>query len=146
MDAVAEVDHLRDAGLEAHLGKWLGDGKIEASKTEAMFFPKQDICYDDYDPVDGLSVSFDGVDLTELPVCPTTDTFIPFTTSFPCLGNLLTMDLTDLPDVRNRVRKGLATFFMIKKEIFANSKISRATKRVACLTLVVMVALYGCES
>ena len=56
------------------------------------------------------------------------------------------MDLTDLPDVRNRIRKGLATFFMIRKEIFANGKISRATKRVAYLTLVVMVALYGCES
>ena len=35
---------------------------------------------------------------------------------------------------------------MLKKEIFANPKISRATKRVAYLTLVVMVALYGCES
>jgi hypothetical protein len=146
LDAVAEVDHLREAGLETHLGRWLGDGEVKASKTEAMFFPKQDICYDDYDPVDGLPASFDGVDLTELTVCHTADTFIPFTTSFPCLGSLLTMDLTDLPDVRNRVRKGLETFFMIRKEIFANGKISRATKRVAHLTLVVMVALYGCES
>ena len=56
------------------------------------------------------------------------------------------MDLTDLPDVRNRVRKGLVTFFMIRKKIFANGKIGRATKRVAHLTLVVMVAPYGCES
>ena len=74
LDAVAEVEHLRNAGLEARLGKWLGDGKIKASKTEAMFFPKQDACYGDCGPVDGLSVSFDGVDLTELPVCPTADT------------------------------------------------------------------------
>ena len=56
------------------------------------------------------------------------------------------MDLTDLPDVRNRVRKGFAVLFMIKREIFGNSKMSRATKRVAYLTLVVMVTLYGCES
>ena len=73
-------------------------------------------------------------------------TFIPFTSSFCYLGSLMTMDLTDLPDVRNRARKGLAVLFMIKREIFSNSKISRATKRVACLTLVVMVALHGCES
>ena len=59
---------------------------------------------------------------------------------------LLTMNLTDLPDVRDRARKGLATFFMIRKGIFANGKISRATKRVAHLALIAMVALRGCES
>ena len=59
----------------------------------------------------------------------------------------MTMDLTDLPDVRNRVRKGLVVLFVIKRGIFSNSKVSRATKnRVACLALVVMVALCGCES
>ena len=146
IDAVEEVEHLSEGGMEAHLGKWLDGGKMKTSKTEAMFFPKQDICYDDYDPVDGLSSSFDGVDLTDLKISAEAGTFIPFTSSFCYLGSLITMDLTDLPDVRNRVRKGLAVLFMIKREIFSNSKISRATKRVAYLTLVVMVALYGCES
>jgi hypothetical protein len=43
------------------------------------------------------------------------------------LGSVLTVDLVDLPDVRNRARKGFAVLFVLKKEVFANSKISRAT-------------------
>jgi hypothetical protein len=86
------------------------------------------------------------VDLNHLTISAADSAFIPFTREFCYLGSMLTMDLVDLPDVRNRVRKGFATLFMLKKEIFANPKISRATKRVACLTLVVMVALHGCES
>jgi hypothetical protein len=49
-------------------------------------------------------------------------------------------------DVRHRVRKGYGCFFMLKVPIFRNSKISRATKRIAHLCLVVMVCLCGCGS
>ena len=137
--------HLRKAGLEMHAGKWLADAVLP-SKTEAMFFPKQDICYEDCDPVDGISPTFDGVDLTDIVVSASAGTFVPFCKEFCYLGSMLSMDLTDVPDVRHRVRKGFGCFFMLKVPVFRNPKISRATKRVAYLSLVVMVCLYGCES
>jgi hypothetical protein len=146
IDAVDEVEHLAAAGLEARVGQLLGNDKVRASKTEATFFPRQDARCDDYDPVDGLSSSFDGVNLTHLAVSAADSTFVPFTREFCYLGSVLTVGLVDLPGVRNRVRKGFETLFMLKKEVFANPKISRTTKRVACFTLAVMVALRGCES
>jgi hypothetical protein len=110
------------------MGKLLDDDKVKASKTEAMFFPKQDVCYEDFDPVDGLSSSFDGVDLTHLNISAADSTFIPFTREFCYLGSMLTMDLVDLPDVRNRVRKGFATLFVLKKEIFCQSQDQQSYK------------------
>ena len=137
--------HLSLAGLEMHTGRWLADSVLP-SKTEAMFFPKQAICYEDFDAASGTSPTFDGVDLSDIVVSATASTFVPFCSEFCYLGSMLNMDLTDIHDVRHRVRKGYGCFFMLKVPIFRNSKISRTTKRVACLCLVVMVCLYGCES
>jgi len=111
-----------------------------------MFFPKQHVCYEDYDPVSGISPTHDGVALSDIVVSDAAGTFIPFCSEFCYLGSMLNMDLTDVHDVRHRVRKGYGCFFMLKVPIFRNSKISRITKRVAYLSLVVMVCLYGCES
>jgi hypothetical protein len=53
-DVPEEDTHLSLAGLEMHAGKWLDDSVLP-SKTEAMFFPKQGICYEDCDPITGIS-------------------------------------------------------------------------------------------
>jgi hypothetical protein len=137
--------HLREAGLEMHVGKWLADSVLP-SKTEAMFFPKQHLCYEDYDPVSGISPTHDGVDLSGIVASDAAGTFVPFCSEFCYLGSMLNVDLTDVHDARHRVRKGYGCFFMLKVPAFRNSKISRAIKRVAYLGLVVMVCLHGCES
>ena len=80
------------------------------SKTEAMFFPKQHMCYEDYDSASGISPTHDGVDLPDIVVSDAAGTFIPFCSGFCYLGSMMNMDLTDVHDVRHRVRKGHGCF------------------------------------
>jgi hypothetical protein len=108
-DVPEDDAHLRLAGLEMHTGRWLADSVLP-SKTEAMFFPKQAICYEDFDAASGVSPTFDGVDLSDIAVSASAGAFVPFCSEFCYLGSMLNMDLTDIHDVRNRVRKGHGCF------------------------------------
>ena len=141
LDVPAEAAHLTACGLQMHSGS-----ATAPSKTECMFFPKQARCYSDFDPVTGDSLCYDGADFSNVSVSTADGTFVSFCTTFCYLGSILSMDLSDLPDVQHRIRKATAAFFMLGDVLFKNRRVSRATKRITYMCLIVMVCLYGCES
>ena len=131
-----------DFGMKMHEG-----APGIASKTEAMYFAKQRARYEDYSTFDGADRSVLVLDLITDPTKPSPGyRLVPFSARFCYLGSILDEKLDDLTDVNHRLQKACMMFGRFRKNIFVGNRLSRKSKKMMYLALVVSSALYGCES
>ena len=108
-----------------HIGE---NGK--ESKTEAVVFKAAGTNYKDYD----TSTVEVGTG------------YITYTKTFKYLGSIISYDLSDTPDIENRIiqaRKALNTFM---PHVFRNSHLSLRVKKLLYLAIPINLVLWGCES
>ena len=95
------------------------------------------IKYDEYGKFDGT---------TDAPVLVNGNSSVHFQTQFTYLGSVLDHMLSDIPDVKARVKKASGLFGALNGCLFKNKAVSKKTKVKVMNTLVMSTVLYGCKS
>ena len=118
-----------------------------ASKTEAMYFAKQRARHDDFSTFNGADRTALVLDLVvDKTKPPPGHRLVPFCARCCYLGSILDEKLDDLTDARHRPQKACCTFGRFRKGVFVGNRLSRKSKKMMCLALVVSSASRGCES
>jgi hypothetical protein len=130
-------EHLSRFGLVMHRGRLANDGSLQAeSKTLAMLVPARGHAPSE-DETSPFTVDDEGGAVT-------------FTDTFRYLGSVLSSDLTDDSDVRQRLRSAAATMGQLKQTLFCSRFALKAmddrTKGKLYEALVLGILLYGSET
>ena len=116
--------HLRKFGLHMHVGR-----NGQASKTEAMFFPRpgEDVNSGDQSPFD----------------CD--DGIIAFCEKFKYLGSYLDRTLRSDVDIDERIKAAAAAFGALRLSTFTNKRVDEKVKGRIFVSVVLSILLYGSE-
>ena len=117
-------------GLKVHLGTRKATGKDEKSKTEFMHIPKRGCTSSEADIAD---------------IAVGENRFISYCTKFKYLGSWISNDLDDKWDFEARIKMGEYAFRDMTP-ILLNKKIKLSIRASFYKSLIVNIALWGCES
>jgi len=104
----------------------------KASKTECMYYPPHR--RDAIDSKDKEPVQADDK-----------GGFVTFTERFKYLGSSVDESLSDDAEVSKRIKAASGAFGAMRKQVFESKHISRQTKKVVYVTLIINILLYGSE-
>ena len=116
--------HLRKFGLHMHLGR-----NGQASKTEAMFFPRPG---EDVESGDQSCFTCD-------------DGIITFCDKFKYLGSYLDRTLRSDVDIDERIKAAAAAFGALRVSTFTNKRVDEKVKGRIFVAIVLSILLYGGE-